>query len=1336
MVLTTLMVVSMFAFNYGGNKNDFTANSIDLPDGLTVLDKISDQDTSNFAFTNVPDIANAVNTIFVNTPANDGRIWTDKSVNANQAFIYDTTGGVADVVQAPPNEFLVTLSALSQSVNTSQIIVEPSDTVFIIDVSGSMVSNTVPGSGIGGGANRTRIAVLVDALNDAIVMMMNASPNNRVSVVIYGGQSVSSQNQAKTYPVLPLGRYEIAQPIFSVSGSTVTVNAAITNPLQRSFVAEGGTPTQLGIRRGADMLLAVEQGLNTANNGTDFDTGIPNPGGSPGDTIIVTRKPNIILMTDGEPTYAWFDHTMKNFSNWQGVTTTANWYDVGNGSAGDMGLTALTVMTASYVKQEVRNHYYGTPATNPNFDATKNVGFYTIGLGVNSTIANGMLDPYGKSSSGQTNAALVTQVYSGNNQNYDMLTVLNNFTGASNNSGQFPYLIRGSSTSRSLTQNANTDGFVTTCKYDTMAFTAMDKAGLDDAFNQITQQIVTQGNYSTNTPTNTPQYDGYLAFSDVIGEYMDFSGFYGVWYNNVKYDASTFGTAIQNTANTTLWDATIENLTQHLERPGGTPGTPNPISDADARALIEKSIEAGYLDGGPDSFIRYYADFNRDFIGRIDEFASEALAITAGARAIVDLYTVTGPAVDALKGTETDLLYLVFQRVTVIEDGIFNQVYSNPPQYLASNLKVGDQIVRWYIPATLIPLREVEQNFQSDGSPEKDDFGWDIIQVNESVPLRVIYSVAPQVDKIRDGSPNGLTTQYKNVNKAPEPNSFYFYTNRWRGMDGTVSRASPAYDMNNMSLAAFIAATPGNPYYINNIDTRTLPKSPNPTGPTGTSPWQWMPSRFTAAPNTVQVQYLGNNGRIMIQAQADLTIYKEFSFTPAVAPDFKFPDYYELSINVNGFDSDLNTIFSATLYYPGDFTLDSTGINGSVTIKVPPGEYSIYEGGGYLANYIFAKPPPVLVMPPPYITAGEQRSVTISNPYTLDIPTYPLLRVRKAFHGLNLNNDELIALFPDFKISIKTPGQASAPPNEGQDKFDFALGSILAGFASLPDYPPEFPWPPVSALHPGFLPGPSITLDGPDLIGGEYFFTETGATIPGYVMEVRPDLQYPFLISQEQLDELAHADEGWEFLFIVNNRYIPITFSLDITKVINGLQGATDSAGNPLMPLDLAFKVEKKLDNGLYDGLQTIYFTDMINNKVTLTGLQAGTYSIMEVGGAVDEFTNVLSSITMTENGVAKPLEKNPDPIKENSYLFTLDGNQTNNINIAFNFTNTYTPVPPTEITPPPPPPPPPPVPPEKSPQTGVNHNITLPIILLATSAVLFGGSEVVRRRYKKRKYK
>jgi len=1329
MLLAVTMVVSMLVFNVSGYEDGNVASAITLPSGITAVPrgKISDLDTSNFTFSNTPDAiggpsANTIANIFLNTPNNDGRIWTDKSVNAAQAFIYDSSGGVVEKVIAQPNEFLVTLSALSQSINTSEIIVEPSDTVFVIDVSGSMVTNSVPGDG------RSRIAVVIDALNDAIVMLMGANPNNRISVVIYGGQSVSGQNQAKVYPVLTLGRYEIAGPIFSVSGSNVTVNSAVTNPLQRTFVAEGGTPTQLGIRRGADVLLGVPRGL-AGGTGTQFDSGTADPA-NPGNNIIVTRKPNIILMTDGEPTYAWLDHTMSNFANFQGVTTSANMYDVGNGSAGDMGLTTLTVLTASYMKQLVRDWYYpttsGTPGYSPD-NATKSVGFYTLGLGVNTAIANAMLSPYGTSSGGAPNASLVTQVYppTGTGQiTYTMLNALNNFVNPAPpssppppfNTGPFPYLNRGSSSARTLSPgiaNANPNGFVASCSYDTMSFTAMDKQGLDDAFSQITQQIVTQGNYSTNV-VNDSQYEGYLVFSDVIGEYMEFGEFVGLWYNNIQNDGTSFKDAVAPSGTSAITTAFIAELPKFLDN----------IDSTIAQNIVTSSRLGGELNRGVNgNKVVYYADQNRDFVGYVYDPITGALNTPpATAYAKVELYVVEGPALNALDGSSADLMLLVFQVVNVIQAGDFVNLFANPntPYDLVSPLLPGDQIVRWYIPAALIPMRYVERVLNPDDTPQKDDFGYDVVQVSEAVPLRMIYSVVPDVAAIggtKTSPPYRLTAQYMNVNKSPSPNGYYFYTNRWRGMDGFVQRtpaSSPLRnDLANMSQS-FFQPSNTNEFYKRVLTDSTFVKEPNVTGPTGTSPWQTRYTSFTYNPTT-RVQMLGNNGRIELISQVPLYIEKYFNFA---ATGLTIEDLSLLTFTVIGLDdSDPavgKEIFRAVIDFNDTTTFELIGTPAPggydyklrVPMQVPPGYYNIYESGGIAFGYPRTTPNSTIYsrIPSPM---SPQPPLTLINTYD-NIPPTPGLYINKIFHGLS-PADVYASLPNTFRIDLEFLNGTTWEVVESMGKSDF-----------VPP-PPYTPPPPATAF--GYY------IDGTSLSDGMYRIVEYFTDIGGFVLNATIIPSNPFSLTAAELSSPG-------VMILIDNVYERPTFSMDLTKIIrpSPLQ-LVDEYGNTVTrpPVDLAIKVEKTGTEDDPSGfLATYRYQDLIVNgspvTIQIPNLRPGNYKVTELGTSVAGFNEPRVSLSLNDTSVTlvqTPTPPQPPPYTY-SYTFLLDGNRVEN-NFSLEFTNRYEPSDP----PPPPIEPPPPTPPP-APQTGVDRNIFIPIIMLSFGFLWIGGAEVYRRKAKK----
>jgi len=911
-----------------------------------------------------------------------------------------------------------------------------------------------------------------------------------------------------------------------------------------------------------------------------------------------------------------------------------------------------------------------------------------------------MLDPYGKSAGGALNASLVNQAVG--STNYNMLDILNNFAPGSA-SITVPYLNKGAAgTSARLTTTVrNTGGYVQSCNYDTLSFTAMDKAGLDDAFDQITQQIVSQGNYSTNTGDGTAQYDGYLAFSDVVGEYMKFGRFEGIWYENEQYTARSFGSVINGSApGSAAWNAFIRNsFSKHLNKPGGVE-----LTEAEFTALIQAN--ATNLNAGANSRIVYYADNNRDYINSVNAsgaLITEAAAITAGAKAKVELYTVHGNAKDALDGkTDINLNLIVFQVVTILEDGNFPS-YLSPVagNDLVSVLRAGDQIIRWYIPASLLPLRGVER---SGG----------LMQVKDVVPLRAIYSIAPDMDAINDN----MTTLYMDVNKATRPDSYFFYSNRWRGMDGLVqsngARSAGTLTRNdaaNMALSYF-EPNSTNAFYNRTASIDTELKSPNPRGPTGTSPWCWRFNRFSGANNLpVQVQSLGNNGRIEMDVARELTdipITIKKTFNTTGAPGLTLPDDYNsgkissISFTITGFAPATYPAIGPEIFKK-TIPLDDFIYN-PVTreytypeeIYVPPGSYTFFESGGLAIGYVALKPPPMVAVLP--LPPGFANEFKFDNVYTGTGPSVATsgLWLKKVFHGLTN------AQIPDFELELWYDNSTITGELIGKySKADF----IASGF-------------------PPYTIRIEKDSNGNDLKPGNYWVKENIEDVPGYNLETLPDPA-----------EFTVPPGGFNtgYAFVLDNIYDPIvppkpppvpTYSLTLRKdtvpsplILN----TVDDFGRPITiiqePSDLAFKI-RGTDGTITGGyLKTIRWNDLDSNRsARVDNLLAGRYTIMEFGGEVGGYDS--PRVTLTVNGSNVTL--GPD----NSYSFDLGPAATN---ISFVYTNIYSTDPP--VTPPPPPTPRPP-----SPQTGDTRSMILPLVLLASAIVCISGAEVFRRYLLKNK--
>lgn len=76
--------------------------------------------------------------IIQNDTENIGRIWTDKTVSSTSVQLPASPDGTAPSVDIGDSDFLVTLSALSSTSNTTTTSSKPLDIVLVLDASGSM----------------------------------------------------------------------------------------------------------------------------------------------------------------------------------------------------------------------------------------------------------------------------------------------------------------------------------------------------------------------------------------------------------------------------------------------------------------------------------------------------------------------------------------------------------------------------------------------------------------------------------------------------------------------------------------------------------------------------------------------------------------------------------------------------------------------------------------------------------------------------------------------------------------------------------------------------------------------------------------------------------------------------------------------------------------------------------------------------------------------------------------------------------------------------------------------------------------------------------------------
>ena len=191
---------------------------------------------------------------------------------------------------------------------------------------------------------------MVAAVNKAIRTIMK-SPDNRIAVVTYSGPTNVSYNVSNTTnlnTVLPLAHYDIEDDEDYLTYSNKKITGDITINVQ------GGTYTQSGIQKGAEILKGALEKEG--------------------------RTPVMILLTDGEPTWATSSYNNVGYSTVGDGDTPEN-TNTGRTNAALMGY--YTILSANYFKNQIATSY-GT-----------NAYMFTIGMGLseNNIYARTLLNP-------------------------------------------------------------------------------------------------------------------------------------------------------------------------------------------------------------------------------------------------------------------------------------------------------------------------------------------------------------------------------------------------------------------------------------------------------------------------------------------------------------------------------------------------------------------------------------------------------------------------------------------------------------------------------------------------------------------------------------------------------------------------------------------------------------------------------------------------------------------------------------------------------------------------------------------------------------------------------
>ena len=491
-----------------------------------------------------------------------GRVWADKSVSAGDSVRFsgvDENGVETNysLEKKYGGDFLVTYSAMATSQEITQLPKIPVDVVFVLDFSGSMnwgqsTQETVAGSDEYA-RSQSRLQAMVDSLNTTIATLVEDNPENRIGIAVFNGTASTLLELTEARNInAPSGNYlQITrfEPYESTSGkreADATVHCNINN---RDADTAGGTNIQAGMDLGMSMLTEV-------NSAYTYEE------------TRYTRIPNVVLMSDGAPTSfssatdaSWspagsyrrqsgtlvrennnelydvdIDSTTRSGSWWSRLAsnTIIGRGDTSNPHSAD-GFMAL--LTASYKKNQITANYRQQASDNnaPNADNAY-CRVYTIGFSTDQQtpamqeMVDVVLNPESTALGAASTEPQVREVSEAwaSYQNDDR-TIVHGELG--NRSGNYAYQVEIPSY-----DSNNPDSLYYVDRY----FAATNSDELNNAFQQITSAITDSAKIPTETTggTQTPLHDGYITYTDPIGDYMEVKGITGLLFGNTKFVVS------------------------------------------------------------------------------------------------------------------------------------------------------------------------------------------------------------------------------------------------------------------------------------------------------------------------------------------------------------------------------------------------------------------------------------------------------------------------------------------------------------------------------------------------------------------------------------------------------------------------------------------------------------------------------------------------------------------------------------------------------------------------------------------------------------------------------
>ncbi len=658
----------------------------------------------------------------VNTE-NAGGIWTDKSV-------FKDASELDGVTMKENDNFLVALSAVATNKSITGYSHIPTDTMLVLDVSGSMNSS-----------NNNAVNDLISAANKAIKTLQDVNKHNRVGIVMYSGNYVTGQtaDDGDAVLLLPLDRYTHNSNTFLVKDSntvnvngentrteTIKVNTNVTGKehgaIDSKFEKDvlGGTYIQAGTHKAMQEFLAQEETEITEDT---FQKG-------------TKRMPIMVLMSDGVPTIA-----TNNYMGGNNGVGTSKFGDgtestLNNSEYLSSAIPFVAQLSASYAKERIEEKY------------ERESLFYTLGFKVDNSA---VLDP--SQSSSAINSHWNT--YNALDDGASMQLAVDQEWVSTGYFGQGYY--------RTTYQSINKSTYDLSKDYVTEYFNNDD---LLLAFDRIVEQIILQSlYYPTYVEGSDNNLGGYVEFHDDLGPYMDVKDVKGILIGDHLYTGEVLASNFSGGSLGTIDNPTDlgDNMIWAVKERLGIQDTPT------AQKLVQDAYADGQLaynaqTGEYSNYIAWYADENGNYMAFADKDDKEPLE---GAAYINTSYGYLGEVIDGHK--KADMMYVSVQVHERLSDGLIG--------------------VRFAVPASLIPVVSYnitltgdslenpgDITLEYDNTMEVDTDGDGIAESTRDVsPIRLVYETGLK-DEINELTVADIVSDDYQYEKD---GVYTFYTNHW-----------------------------------------------------------------------------------------------------------------------------------------------------------------------------------------------------------------------------------------------------------------------------------------------------------------------------------------------------------------------------------------------------------------------------------------------------------------------------------------------------------------------------------------------------------------------------